>query len=495
MAHSAHNPDDHPYWPELGEPLRWAVEAVRQAPPPAEAVQRSVDRALRIARSSNGPFRGRNLRLCATGALVATLLIGLGVRCTYPPGGYFASTRDVETRHHAVGSRQMHGAPIVGVSRDVQWRPLGPPEAGGLGSPEDSVLLVGLGHLGSHWSDWESFEPVRDMMNDLPPNDRKSVEAYLSNQPDGGRRGPRRRAVRAAIDAWVSKAVARHALVALLDACDEASLTQPEPDKGYKRRKPARRMTLEEGLGEATRRQRDGDSAGAVTVLAGLAGQHPGNAVTGRLIGHRLLALGQPKLAAELLRVVVAKKPRDAASHRALAWALDDAGQAALSALHFEAALALLGGQGGEQEAVCEEYGQMLRRAVRDQQLPKRLRSHLAMRWVQLATPSPSALRVASTCSANVDVILVVIEPDGNRREAVTFRHDDRGPRIYQVRRARAGEYEVQVRLGDKVPAADREACVRVEIEIRSANEEQPARRTILLDKPGELVQVAKVKN
>jgi hypothetical protein len=299
--------------------------------------------------------------------------------------------------------------------------------------------------------------------------------------------------VRAAIEAWVGKAPARRALLALLDVCDEASLAPPEPSTRYQLATSARSMTLEEGLGEATRRQRAGDNTGAVRVLAGLGAQHAGNALIGRLVGHRLLALGQPALAAHLLGVVVAKKPTEAASHRALAWALDDAGRAGLSALHFEAALVLLGNNSSGQAAVREEYGQMLRRAVRDRQLPRRLRSHLAMRWVELAAPIPAALRVASTCSSNVEVTLVVIEPGGTRREAVTFRHDC-GPRIYQVRRARAGEYEVHVRLGDKVPAADREACVRVEIEIRSANDEQPARRTILLDKPGELVQVAKVK-
>jgi hypothetical protein len=494
MADTAHNPDDRSSWPELGEPLRWAVEAVRQSPPPPDAVNRAVVRALQIDRVGR-PWNGRSMPLFATGALVALLLLGLGLRCTYPPGGYVAGThtRGAGARDGTMGVARAGGAAAM----EKGWE-----DAEGQGNllreqgDSDGLMLVGLGHLGSHWEYWEHLEPARDLMNDLPPIDRRSVELYLSNQPDGGRRwGPRRAAMRGQIDSWVGKTLARRTLLALLAACDEASLALPDarPRKGGTSNK---RRLLDETLGEASRREREGDREGAVRALTALAAQDPGNAVIGRLVGHRLLALGQPALAAQLFGVVVTEKPTDAASHRALAWALDDAGRPGLAALHFEVALALLGRQGGGgPAAVREEYGQMLRRALRDQRLPERLRRHLAMRWFEVAAPTPAALRVTSTCSANVEVVLLIIEPGGTRREIVTFRQDDQGPRIYQVRRAKAGEYEVQVRLGEKVPATDREACVRVEIEIRSSQAAEPARRTIVLDKPGQLVRVARVKH
>jgi hypothetical protein len=183
MAHPAHNPDDHPCWPELGEPLRWAVEEVRQVPPPADAVQRSVERALRIDRGGSRPFHGRNLQLFATGALVALVLIGLGVRCTYPPSGYIAGMRTGAGHDSGAAGRESR-TPTVSVTRQfLRPSPLpeAPADAPAPSGPEDGVLLVGLGHLGSHWGDWEHFEPLRDLMNDLPPIDRKSVEVYLSN--------------------------------------------------------------------------------------------------------------------------------------------------------------------------------------------------------------------------------------------------------------------------------------------------------------------------
>jgi hypothetical protein len=93
MAQTSHNPEPIP-WLDLGDPLRLAVQQVRQSPPPPDAVSRCVSRARLIGQSPRRGWVGRRMGLLVTGAVAATLLIvlGLGYR-SFRAGGFLAGLR------------------------------------------------------------------------------------------------------------------------------------------------------------------------------------------------------------------------------------------------------------------------------------------------------------------------------------------------------------------------------------------------------------------
>ncbi len=192
MALTLHNPDDPTPYPELSDTLRSAVEMVCQARPPAVAVDRAMTRARGIGKPRPGLWSGRGIQLFATAAAASTLLFILGLRYgAYHPVHYLSRTLPDKPKEIATAAVQWDLPPeaddalLVGDPDRVAISPRAITE-----DDAGDVQLVGLGHLGSHWDEWDRAQALRGLSRDMPPVDRKAIEGYIRHLPPPTHRQP-----------------------------------------------------------------------------------------------------------------------------------------------------------------------------------------------------------------------------------------------------------------------------------------------------------------
>ncbi|MFO0843767.1 MAG: hypothetical protein U0797_15460 [Gemmataceae bacterium] len=190
-------------------------------------------------------------------------------------------------------------------------------------------------------------------------------------------------------------------------------------DPAYLAARRQDRVAIDPVLDEARRRLAAGEADAAARVLCGLAEEHAGNPDVARLVAYHLVATGRAALATHLLADQVEQRPHDPAAHRALAVALDEAGLPGRAALHFEVALALLGPRGGWVAGAREEFVFLLRRRLRDGQLPEGLRRYFDEQLARLDRHDKAPLQVSMTWNATAsDVALRVTDAAGKAVQA-----------------------------------------------------------------------------
>ncbi len=265
-------------------------------------------------------------------------------------------------------------------------------------------------------------------------------------------------------------------------------------------------------LKEAKRRADDGDLDGAVRVLSSVIEEHPGRGDALRLVGYRLLDMKQPDQAAHLFQQVERQRPFEPHSYRDLARSLEDCGLPGLAAIQYEIVLA------GTWHArfhdslklvVQEEYARMMQDAIRRKAVSKELANHFGERLESMTTPQPqSDLRVTISWNTDAtDVDLWVIEPDGTKvfyqnrtsKSGGQLSEDQTqgyGPERYQVGKALAGEYKIIVHyFGANPNLLGGETHVNVLVtRFAGTPQEKTERRTVILKKQDEQVEVCKEK-
>src|SRR5262249_25639066 len=128
-------------------------------------------------------------------------------------------------------------------------------------------------------------------------------------------------------------------------ALPQASLDGPmtrreDVPAAYLKDLSVRRQEVDPFVKEAKRRLRGGDVAGAVRALSSIIEENPGRRAALRRVGYRLLDLRQSAQAARLFDEVRKQRPFEPHSYRDLARSLEDCGNYALAAVHYEVALA-----------------------------------------------------------------------------------------------------------------------------------------------------------
>jgi hypothetical protein len=280
----------------------------------------------------------------------------------------------------------------------------------------------------------------------------------------------------------------------------------------YLKSRDADRSNVETYLVEARRRTNAQDASGAVRVLSSIIEEYPHRADALRLVGYRLLDLNQPAQAVRLFQHVQHQRPFEPHSYRDLARSLEDSGRFALAALQYEILLA--GTWDGRfrdslKLVAQEEYARMMQEAIRRRAVDKEMLDHFGDRLERMKTPQPSSdLRVTISWNTDAtDVDLWVIEPDGtkcyysqprtsNGGELSQDQTQGYGPERYQIAKAQPGVYTVLVhyyRTNPNLLAG--ESHVNVVI-TRNAGTPQEVveRRTVILKRHDEQVEVAKIK-
>jgi hypothetical protein len=271
------------------------------------------------------------------------------------------------------------------------------------------------------------------------------------------------------------------------------------------------RRALKPYIDEANRRKNDKDADGAVVALSSILEEHAGRGDALRLVGYRLLDMEYPAQAAGLFARVLRQRPYEPHSFRDLARALEDAGQFPLAALLNEAVLA---GKWDDRfrdslrVVTREEYVRLLRAGLKVGKLSARHKAFFENRLAELGDTPKAALRVSITWNTdNTDVDLHVIEPDGTKvyYESPRSKNAGRlstdltqgyGPERYHTPTALKGEYRVLVHYYRSNPnLLGGETHVSVTI-TRDAGtpEERIERHTVILQRQGEAVEVARVK-
>jgi len=280
----------------------------------------------------------------------------------------------------------------------------------------------------------------------------------------------------------------------------------------YLAARDANRKSADTYLTEARRRQRAKDIDGAVRVLSSVIEEHPGRGDALRLVGYRLLDLGQPAQAARLFDRVEKQRPFEPHSYLDMARSLEECGKYALAAVHYEIAL-----QGtwhnrfGNtiQEVGTEEYVRMMRQAVASKKVSAGLADFFG-NTIEQANPKDfqSDLRVSATWNTDqTDVDLWVLEPDGtkvfyqarNSKNGGQLSQDmtqGYGPERFVAKQAMAGQYTVIVHYYSANPnllAGETHVSVSVTTNAGSP-EEKTQRHTVILKKANEQVEVCRVK-
>jgi tetratricopeptide (TPR) repeat protein len=265
-------------------------------------------------------------------------------------------------------------------------------------------------------------------------------------------------------------------------------------------------------LAEARRRADAGDIDAAVRVLSSIIEEHPGRSDALRLVGYRLLDLGQPAQAAQLFQRVQRQRPFEPHSYRDLAHALEESGRYGLAALQYEAVLAgTWHARFGDalKAVVREEYARMMQDAIRRKLVSRALANQFGERLEGMSVPQPRAdLRVTISWNTDAtDVDLWVIEPDGtkcfyqhnrtkNGGELSQDQTQGYGPERYQVAKAQQGVYTILVHYyGVNRNLLGGETHVKVNV-VRNAGspQEQVQRHTVILKRQNEQVEVCKIK-
>lgn len=280
----------------------------------------------------------------------------------------------------------------------------------------------------------------------------------------------------------------------------------------YLTARDADRRNVDTYLTEAQRRQRSKDIAGAVRVLSSVIEEHPGRGDALRLVGYRLLDLGQPAQAVRLFDRVQKQRPFEPHSHLDLARSLEECGKYGLAAVHYEIALngtwhARFGGT--IQALAQEEHVRMMRQACSSKQLGKGLGDFFGD-IIEKSNPKDfqSDLRVSVTWNTDqTDVDLWVIEPDGTK---VFYSHANSknggqlsqdmtqgyGPERFVAKTAMKGDYTIIVHYYSTNPnllAGESHVSVSVTKNAGSP-EEKTDRHTVILKKKDEQAEVCRVK-
>jgi hypothetical protein len=265
-------------------------------------------------------------------------------------------------------------------------------------------------------------------------------------------------------------------------------------------------------LTEAERRSSAKDANGAVRALSGVIEQYPTRGDALRLVGYRLLDMSQSAAAAGLFAQVEHNRPFEPQSYRDMARSLEDCGKFGLAALNYEIVLA------GDWDSrfkndlkkiVQEEYGQMMREAIRRHAVNDKLADLFGERLEGLHDNiKPCDLRVTISWNTdNTDVDLWVIEPDGTKcyyqhrktahgGELTEDCTQGYGPERFQAVKAVAGEYRVVVHYYNANPSLlAGETHVQVRITRHAGTpQEETVRKTVVLKKAKEEVEVGRVK-
>ncbi len=231
-----------------------------------------------------------------------------------------------------------------------------------------------------------------------------------------------------------------------------------------------------------------------------------------RLVGYRLLDMGQAAQAARLFQRVQQSRPFEPHSYRDLARSLEESGKYAAAALQYEIVLA------GNWDArfrdslkvvAREEYARMMQDAIRKKALRKELADHFGERLEKMTAPQPkSDLRVTISWNTDAtDVDLWVIEPDGtkcfyqhqrtkNGGELSQDQTQGYGPERYQVKEAKPGVYTVIVHYYRPNPnLLGGETHVNVNVARNAGTaQETVERHTVTLKKHNQQVEVCKIK-
>jgi hypothetical protein len=268
-------------------------------------------------------------------------------------------------------------------------------------------------------------------------------------------------------------------------------------------------------LKEAKRRVAEKDIDGAVRVLSSVIEEHPGRGDALRLVGYRLLDLGQPGQAAHLFTQVQRQRPFEPHSYRDLARSLEDTGLYGLAAVQYEIVLAgtwhARFHNDSFKQVVLEEYARMMQDAIRKNAVSKNLAEHFGERLENMTKNSrqpQSDLRVTISWNTDAtDVDLWVIEPDGekcfysNNRtkhggELSADQTQGYGPERYQIAKAPKGEFKVMVHYFAANPnLLGGETHVNVMVtRFAGTPEETTERHTVILKQQGQEVEVCKVK-
>jgi hypothetical protein len=310
-------------------------------------------------------------------------------------------------------------------------------------------------------------------------------------------------------------------LLALLDdkdfelgteAIKGAIMSESNANADYLAARKRDRRDVSAYLTEAKRRTDARDRAGAVRVLSSIIEEHPGRSDALRLVGYRLLDLGQSGEAARLFGRVQRQRPFEPHSYRDLARALEDAGLYSLAAVNYEIVLA---GKWHNrfrselQQVVLEEYVRMMQEAIRKKAVRQPVADHFGERLEKLTEArKPADLRVTISWNTdNTDIDLWVFEPDGtkcfyqNNRtptggELSADQTQGYGPERYQIKDAKAGTYTVLVHYFSANPnLLGGETHVNVVVtRFAGTPRETVERRTVILKSRDELIEVCKIK-
>jgi hypothetical protein len=290
-----------------------------------------------------------------------------------------------------------------------------------------------------------------------------------------------------------------------------AILLAKDANKTYLQDRDKDRRAVGPYLTESQRRASADDIDGAVRVLSSVIEEHPSRGDALRLVGYRLMDLRKPALAAKLFGQVLRGRPFEPHSFRDLARSLEEAGQFPLSALCYEAVLAGTWHNrfGDALKAVTrEDYARVLAAGLSAGQLPQEQAAFFRDRLNKLGSTQPADLRVTITWNTDAtDVDLHVLEPDRTRvmystpksRSGGELSQDQTqgyGPERYQIRKAPKGEFTILVHNFRRNPnLLGGETHVNVTItRFAGTDQEKVMRRTVILSRDGEMVEVAKMR-
>jgi tetratricopeptide (TPR) repeat protein len=274
----------------------------------------------------------------------------------------------------------------------------------------------------------------------------------------------------------------------------------------------ANRRNVETYLNESRRRLAAGDPAGAIRVLSSVIEEYPSRGDALRLVGYRLLDLGQPAQAVRLFDRVQRQRPFEPHSYLDLARSLEQSGKFGLAAVHYEIALAGTWHprfHGSLKDVAREDYGRMMRQAIHDRKVSDALADHFGERLEKMDPKKlQSDLRVSMSWNTDgTDIDLWVIEPDGtkcfyshnrtkNGGELSQDMTQGYGPERYQMKKAIAGEFKIVAHYFRANPnLLGGETHVNVTVtRFAGTPQEVVERHTVILKKQGQEAPVCTVK-
>jgi len=273
----------------------------------------------------------------------------------------------------------------------------------------------------------------------------------------------------------------------------------------------ADKNNVETYLAESKRRLDKGDADGAIRVLSTIVEQNAARGDALRMVGYRLLDLKQPTHAVRLFDRVQHSRPFEPHSYLDLARSLEESGKYGLAAVQYEIVMAgTWHGRFHEslKEVAREDYGRMMRQAIRSKTLNGELADHFGERLEKM-DPSKlqSDLRVSMTWNTDAtDVDLWVIEPDGTK---CFYSHNKTknggdlsqdmtqgyGPERFQAKKAMKGEYKIMAHYFAVNPnLIGGESTVSVTVTRNAGTAlEVVERHTVILKKHNDAVEVCKV--